>query len=185
MFGFKKIKRLIIVQVNFFRFNIRKWFLGFESSNLFLQRVDKFSVQLILKKNGAIIGKDCDIESGQIFHNCKDYSNLSIGDNCHIGKNCFFDLKDKIIIKDNVVISMQCTFITHIDLANSKLSQKYLKKKSSITICEDCYIGVQTTVLKGVILEKEIFVAANSTISKSFKSNILIGGTPARYIRNI
>ena len=185
MFGIKKLKRWILIHINFFRFNIRKWLFGFEISNLFLQRVDKFSMQFILKKNGAIIGKDCDVESGQIFHNCKDYSNLNIGDNCHIGKNCFFDLKDKIIIKDNVVISMQCTFITHLDLARSKLSQKYLKAKSSITICEDCYIGVKTIILKGVVLNKEVLVSANSTITESFGSNILIGGTPAKYIKKI
>ena len=80
---------------------------------------------------GARIGKNCNIQSGQVFHNCRDYSNIEIGDNCHIGKNCFFDLRNKIVVGKNVTISMQCTFLTHIDLSNSRLSNIYPKRCAS------------------------------------------------------
>lgn len=183
-FKLKRKFRLLIAYFNLFRFNIRKNILGFEFANLFLQRVDKISSQLILKKNGATIGENCDIESGQIFHNCKNFSNLFIGNNCHIGKNCFFDLKDKIIIRNNVVISMQCTFITHIDLSRSKLSIKYQKDHNPIIINNDCYIGVKTIILIGVELEKKVFVAANTLVVKSVKSNSLVAGSPAKFIKN-
>ncbi len=179
------MKRSILIQMNLFRFNIRKWFFGFEISNLFIQRVDKYSLLYILKNNGARIGKNCDIESGQIFHNCKDYSNLNIGDNCHIGKNCFFDLRDQIIIKNSVVISMQCTFITHIDLAKSNLSINYPSKSGPITIDNNCYIGVKSTILHGVEIKEGVYVGANITVIKNTESYELIGGTPAIFIKKI
>jgi len=47
--------RTIISYINLFRFWWRKIFLGFEFANLYIQRVDKISLQLILRKNGAII----------------------------------------------------------------------------------------------------------------------------------
>ena len=115
-FGFLKKLRQINIYKNLTCFNICKYLLGFENANLYLRRIDKNSLKLILKKNGAKIGENCDIENGLIFHNCNDYSNLVIGDNCHIGKNCFFDLREKIELGNNVVISMQSTIITHIDL---------------------------------------------------------------------
>jgi maltose O-acetyltransferase len=185
MLGIKKMKRSILTQVNLFRFNIRKWIFGFEVSNLFIQRVDKYSILFILKNNGARIGKNCDIESGQIFHNCKDYSNLIIGDNCHIGKNCFFDLRDKVIIKNGVVISMQCTFITHIDLAKSNLSVNFPPKSGPIKIYDNCYIGVKSTILHGVEIKEGVFVGANSTVIRNTNANELIGGTPAMFIKKI
>lgn len=170
---------------NLFRFTIRKKLLGFDVANQFLQRVDKVSMQLILEKNGATIGKDCDIETGLIFHNCKDYSNLIIGDNCHIGKNCFFDLRDKVIIGNNVVISMQCTFITHIDMNKSALRNRYPSTNAPIQIMDNSYLGAKVIVLKGNQIGENVIVAANTLITKSTESNCLMAGTPAKKIKDI
>jgi len=177
--------RFLVSYINLLRFTIRKYFIGFDVANLFIQRVDKRSLQLILKMNGAKIGRDCDIETGLIFHNCKNYNNLIIGNNCHIGKNCFFDLRDTVIIKDNVVISMQCTFITHIDMIKSELSNYYPSKSKKIIINNNSYLGARSTVLMGVEIGKECLVASNSLLNISIKSNSIVGGIPARIIKKI
>jgi len=182
-YGLYNKYRLIIAYINLFRFSIRKYFIGFDVANLFLQRVDKVSLLLILKNNGAKIGNNCDIETGLIFHNCKNYTNLSIGNNCHIGKNCFFDLKEKIIIKEDVVISMQCTFITHIDMSKSELSKSYPQKSKKIIINKNCYLGVKSTVLFGVEVGEKTLIAANSLINKSTISNTILGGVPAKNLK--
>ena len=175
----------IIAYVNLFRFSVRKYLLGFEYANIFIQRVDKVSVQLILKKNGAKIGTDCDIETGLTFHNCKNYSNLKIGDNCHIGKNCFFDLRDKITIEKNAVISMQTTFITHIDMLKSNLTYRYPPIQSKIIIYHDTYIGAKSTVLMGVTIGAGSFIAAGSMVTKNIPPDTMIGGISGRFIRKL
>lgn len=174
--------RLIYAFYNLFRFILRKKLIGFDVANQFIQRVDKHSLQLILKKNGATIGKDCDIETGLIFHNCTNYSNFSVGDNCHIGKNCFFDLRDKIIIGNNVVISMQSCFITHIDVSYSRWIKKYPKDKKEITIKNNTYIGAKSTLLMGVICEECSFISAGSLVRKSVNQNTIVAGVPAKPI---
>ncbi|HAF30844.1 MAG TPA: acyltransferase [Bacteroidales bacterium] len=181
---YKKYRK-VYAFTNLFLFYFRKFFIGFDVANQFIQRVDKFSVQLILKVNGAIIGKDCDIETGLVFHNCKNYSNLSVGDNCHIGKNCFFDLKDKIIIGNNVVISMQCSFITHIDMTQSKLSTIYPSLQKPIIISENVYIGANSIILMGVNIGKNSLVAAGSVIQKDVSINSFVGGVPAKEIKKL
>lgn len=183
--GLYRRYRFIYAYYNYFRFWLRKRLIGFDIANLFLQRIDKVSLKLILKKNGAEIGKDCDIETGLILHNCSDYSNLFIGNNCHIGKNCFIDLRDKIRIGNNVVISMQCTFITHIDLTKSILSTKFKTEQNRIIVKDNCYIGTNCTILKGVILNDNCFIAAKSLVTKDVATNTMVGGLPANFIKKI
>ncbi len=170
---------------NLFRFNYRKIILGFDVANNFIKKLDKISVQLILEKNGATIGKNCDIESGLIFHNCQNYTNLITGNNCHIGKNCFFDMRDKIVIYDNVVISMGVSFITHIDMIKSKLNYYFPSQSNPINVKSEAYIGANATILKGVIIKEKGFVAAGSIVNKNVESFQIVGGVPAKVIKHL
>lgn len=183
--GLGRKYRVIIAYIDLFRYTIRKYIVGFESANLFIQRVEKKSLQLILKKNGASIGENCDIETGIVLHNCKNYANLCIGDNCHIGKNCFFDLRDKVMISNNVVISMQCTFITHIDMTKSELSKLFLSQSKNIIIKKNCYIGARSMVLMGVEMGESSMIASNSMVNKNVAKYTVVGGSPAKLIKNI
>lgn len=164
---------------------MRKFFLGPQNAIQYITRVDKSSVIRLLRLSGAKIGKNCDIETGLIFHNCDSLINLTVGDNCHIGKSCFFDLRDKINIEHNCVISMGCYFITHIDMNNSQLRQYYPAEHNPISVLNNTYIGAKATILMGVILENNSFVAANALVVSSVKTNTLVGGIPARIIKNL
>lgn len=172
------------VQLNF---TARKYLLGFENANGLLRYIDKRAIIPILRKNGAAIGERCDIESPLIFHNCKgkEYSNLEIGNNCHIGKSTFFDLRGKVTIRDNVVISMRCSIITHIDMSKSDLSSIYPVIQKDVIINDNCYLGINSTILMGVELGKNCVVAAGSVVSRSFPPHSLIGGVPAKLISKI
>jgi len=158
---------------------------GFDNANQLIQRVDKYSVGFILKRYGATIGDNCDIETGLIFHNCGDYSNLIIGNNCHIGKNCFFDLMDQVIIGNNVVISMQCTFITHIDMNKSELSKLYPSIKGSIKLEDHVYVGANATILMNIVIETKSFITAHALVNNHVPALTMFGGIPARKIKDL
>jgi acetyltransferase-like isoleucine patch superfamily enzyme len=183
--GLKHKLIALCTKLNLFRFWLRKTLLGFDAANVFLQRLDKASINLVLRKNGAIIGKDCDIETGLIFHNCKDYSNLIIRNNCHVGKNCLFDLRGKVTIENNVVISMQTTFITHQDLNKSELKKNYPATKKDITIKNNCYIGANATILKGIVINEFAVVAAGAVVNNNVPKYAAVGGVPAILIKKI
>lgn len=177
--------RMLYSYLNLFRFGLRKLLLGFDVASIFLHRLDKQSIQLILRKFGATIGKDCDIESGQVFHNCKDFSNLRIGKNCHIGKNCFFDLREEIRIEDNVVISMQTTIITHQDMEKSVLSRSFPGISKPVLIKNDSYIGANSTILMGAVLNEGSFIAAGSLVTNEVPDFTMEGGVPAKFLKKI
>ena len=166
-------------------FCLRKRILGFENANAFLRRLDKNSIISILVKNGASIGTGCDIESPLIFHNCSDFSNLIIGNNCHIGKNCFFDLRDRVIIEDNVIISMQTTFITHTDMNKSDLRIFYPASQAPVRVGKNTYIGANSTILQGVNIGENCVLAAASVVIGNIPSNTMVGGVPAKFIRSL
>lgn len=178
-----KVIRKILVQYDLAGFSIRNKFMGFDQANAFLRRVGKRSIIPLMQKNGAVIGRNCDIEVPLIFHNCRDFSNIQIGDNVHIGKNCFFDLRDKITIEDNVIISMQATFLTHIDMGKSVLAKHYPPLHSPIRIMHDSYIGAKVTLLMGVTVAECSLIAAGAVVTSDVKPWTMVGGVPAKPIK--
>lgn len=177
--------RRAVPRMNLFRFELRRILLGFEYANIFLQRVDKRSLEMILRKHGAVIGTNCDLESGLVFHNCRDYSHLRIGDNCHIGKQCFFDLRGPVLIEDDVVVSMRCNFITHIDMEKSPLANYYPSETGAVRIRAKAYLGVNTTVLKGVTVGQGTLIGAHSLVRSSTPDYVVMGGVPARVLKEV
>ena len=166
-------------------FTLKKYFLGFGNALKFLERLSKSAIIPILRLNGAVVGDNCDIETGIVFHNCIDFSNLNIGENCHIGKNCFFDLRDQVIIESNVVISMGVTLITHQDLNKSELSNIYPQSSGQILIHNNCYIGANSTILEGISVEANSIVAAGSVVNSNVPGRVVVGGIPAKILKSI
>jgi acetyltransferase-like isoleucine patch superfamily enzyme len=172
---------LILSVIQFF---LREILFGFDNACNYLAKISPVSIVIILRLRGARIGQNCDIQTGIVFHNCKDFKNFTVGDNCHIGKGCFFDLRNKIQIRSNVVISMRSNFITHIDMSKSKLREVYPAKSAAILIGDHVYIGVGSTLLMGSVIEEKAFVAANTLVTKTVKAKTLVAGSPAKFIKN-
>jgi acetyltransferase-like isoleucine patch superfamily enzyme len=177
--GLGKLINRIQIRLDLIGFSIRNKVVGFDQANAFLRRVGKNSIVPLLKKYGATIGVECDIEVPLIFHNCLDFSNLFIGNNVHVGKNCFFDLREKITIEDNVVISMQTTFITHIDMSKSGLSKKFPPAKKTVLIKSNSYIGANVTILMGVTLGEFSMIAAGAVVTNDVEPKTIVAGVPA------
>lgn len=178
----KEKLRWLRVYLDLLKFSLINRCLGFDQANAFLRRVGKQSIQPILKKHGAKIGNNCDIEVPLLFHNCRNFSNLTIGNNVHLGKGCFFDLKDRIDICDNTVVSMQTTVLTHIDLGQSSLSEKFPNQHEAVSIKQNCYIGANVTILMGVIMGEASIAAAGAVIIKNVRPGTMVGGVPAKEI---
>jgi len=51
-----------------------------------------------------------------------------------------------------------------------------------ITIGDNCWVGTGVTILAGVELGDHVVVAAGAVVTKSFGSNQIIGGVPAKHI---
>ena len=61
---------------------------------------------------------------------------------------------------------------------------EYIPRKGQIIIGNDCWIGRGATILGGVTIGDGCVIAAGSVVTKSFPDNVIIGGVPAKIIKD-
>ena len=93
-----------------------------------------------------------------------DDGNLELGKNITLGENCVINCFDMICLGDNLLTSDNVNFIknTHNYTDINKPINQSGGGKAPITIKEDCWIGINVTILGGIIIGKHCVVGANS-----------------------
>lgn len=157
-----------------------------ELANRFLSSVALSAmVAPALRLFGATVGAKAHIYSPLVLHNTK-FSHLAIGENCHIGRGVFLDLADRIEIGDKVVISMNVTLITHLDMGSSPLSvSEFPAEKAPVKIGSGAYIGAGVTILHGVEIGQNSVVAAGSVVRSDVPPDSVVAGIPASIVRTL
>ncbi len=182
---FRLVNNYLSARIALLVFSVRVVFFGFDNACNYLRLQDFPCLSLILKRYGAKIGKNCDIQNGITFHNCRNFRNLTIGDNCHVGKDCFFDLREKITIGNKVVISMRASLVTHIDMSKSDLSVLYPARCKPVSLGDNVYIGCGATILMGCKIGSSAIVAASALVKGTVPDNAVVAGVPARRVSNV
>ena len=78
---------------------------------------------------------------------------------------------------------MQSTFITHIDMTKSNLHMNYPSGSEPIIVGDNCYIGANSILLKGVEVGNKSLIAAGSLVNNNVAPNTVVGGVPAERIK--
>lgn len=119
---------------------------------------------IIARDGGHIqIGNNVGISGSTIY--C--HKNITIGNDVLIGGNC------KIIDNDFHPLDTEARI-------NDDRSQI---KSSPITIGNNCFIGANSILLKGVKLGDNCIVGAGSVVSGQFPPNVILAGNPAKIIK--
>jgi carbonic anhydrase/acetyltransferase-like protein (isoleucine patch superfamily) len=96
---------------------------------------------------------------------------------------CYFNAfnKTKITIGKGTIWANNVSILTgnHGTLDRSDYSYK------DVRIGQNCWLGTGVTILPGVTLGDNVTVGANSVVTKSFGNNVIIGGCPARVIKEL
>lgn len=114
-------------------------------------------------------------------------SSIHIGRNVWINNNAFICAdKTSIIIKENCLIGTNFSCIDsdfHSLDANKRISSDY--KCKPVILEENVFVGNNVSILKGVTVGENTVIANGSVVTKSFPANVIIGGNPARIIREL
>jgi acetyltransferase-like isoleucine patch superfamily enzyme len=138
------------------------------------------------------------LSSGYIALGNKE-SRVIIGDNSYIGSNTIIDCASKIIIEDDVKIAYNCVIndsdshslrysLRKDDLSYILKGEKRnlsTAKSKPIKICKGAWITAGSIVLKGVTIGEGSIVAAGSVVTKDVEPWTIVGGVPAKKIRDL
>jgi len=138
---------------------------------------------------------DCDqrlrLDAIDEFLGDKFTPQVIIGDNVSIQKDCHIGAINKIIIGNNVLLASK-VFISdhsHGEITSESLllppSKRRLFSKGPVVIEDNVWIGEGVVILPGVTIGESSIVGANSVVTKSIPKNSVVGGNPARIIREI
>ena len=111
---------------------------------------------------------------------------LFIGNNVTINRNVFITARDNVYIGDNVLIGQN----TIINSGNHGFLDPNIpinmqgQSSEKIIIENDVWIGANCSVLKGVKIGNGAVVGAGSVVTKDIEPYTIVGGIPAKKIKN-
>lgn len=131
-----------------------------------------------------IIGKKVD-NSTTIFtpFNTNFGKHISIGRNVFINHGCTFLDLGGITIEDDVLIATNVQLIT--ESHSIKPTERKVLVLDAILIKKNAWIGAGAIILPGVTVGENSVVAAGAVVTMDVPANTVVGGIPAKFIKNI
>ena len=111
-------------------------------------------------------GKNIIIGEGVFINACchfQDHGGVTIGDGCQIGHNVVF------------------ATLNH----GTAPEDRGAMYPAPIRLGKNVWVGSNSTILRGVTVGDNAIIAAGSVVTKDVAANTVVGGVPARHIRDI
>jgi acetyltransferase-like isoleucine patch superfamily enzyme len=109
--------------------------------------------------------------------------NTKIGKNVFINFDCVFLDLGGITIEDNVLIAPKVSLLSEGHPVSPQNRQSLVP--GHIHIKKNAWIGAGATILPGVTIGENAIVAAGAVVSKDVPANTIVGGIPAKIIKEI
>ena len=139
----------------------------------------------VKKERGVklLLSKNCRISHHTLLWGT---GKIEIGENSSIGSwsRIYSSKEAGVKIGDN---SMSASHLYIIDCNHGTKAGELIVKQpmvhETVTIGDDVWLGYHTTILMGVTLEDGCVTGACSVVTKSFGKNSIVGGVPAKLIK--
>ena len=130
--------------------------------------------------NNVKIAKNCSIFG-------RDSNLVKIGVDSYVGMNTILNgYSKKLTIGENVSIAANVHIMTDSGPnASAKLQEIFPLISGPVTIGDHCWLGTNSIIMPGVSLGNFCIVAANSFVNKSFDGYVVVGGNPAKIIKEL
>jgi acetyltransferase-like isoleucine patch superfamily enzyme len=186
LLGIRKFK------VGFFFVGRRTQLIGFEkikiSRTISIGRNVKISS---MGSTGFIFGKNFSIKDFSIIESFgsikKESGSLSIGDNVGISEFCYFSIRGNLTIGDDVIVGPNVKIFTenHSFEVSEIPFRLQDETRNDVKIGSNVWIGSGATILPGVLIGDNVVIAAGSIVNKNVENNSLVGGIPAKLLKNL
>jgi maltose O-acetyltransferase len=109
-------------------------------------------------------------------------------DQVFLGRGVIIDNKypHLINIGSDVLITANCIILAHSETTEYHKKQYGFREICKPVVIEDgVFIGVGSIILPGVQIGHGAYIGAGSVVTKNVVANTIVGGNPARFIKNI
>ena len=134
--------------------------------------------EVVLKANSYVSGAELWVEDNRCL--------LSIGERTFVGHHSHLACTEdgsKLIVGDDGMISSYVQIRTGDSHSILNMDGQRINKAQSVHVGDHCWLGEGSKVMKGVTLEGDDIVSTGAIVTKSFGKNLLLGGIPARIIK--
>jgi acetyltransferase-like isoleucine patch superfamily enzyme len=118
-----------------------------------------------------------------IYCGCRFFDpwGVKLGNHTIVGDHAFLDGRRGLTIGNNVNIGSEVRIYT---LEHDPDSPSFETKGGPVVIKDWVYIGSRVTILPGVVIEEGAVVASGAVVAKNVEPWTVVGGVPAKFIRN-
>lgn len=141
-----------------------------------------------LRLLGARVGRRAILHDVRFFNLYRrGLAGLEIGDECFIGDECLLDLAEAVRLEGQVTFAERVLVLTHtkVGYADHPLQPFFPALAAPVVVESGAFVGANVTILPGVRIGSQSFVAAGSVVTADVPPRTLVAGVPARAVRPI
>jgi maltose O-acetyltransferase len=143
---------------------------------------------LWLRLLGARIGPRAILHDVRFFNLYRrGLSGFEVGADCFLGDECLLDLAEGIRMEAQATLAERVLILTHTNVGyhDHPLQARFPASVAPVVLERGCFVGAAVTILPGVTIGREAFVAAGSVVTESVPPRTLVAGVPARPVRTL
>jgi len=141
-----------------------------------------------LRLLGARVGRRTVLHDVRFFNLYRrGLAGLDIGEECFVGDECLVDLAEGVKLERQVTLAERVLILTHTNVGyhDHPLQAGFPATAAPVVIEWGSFLGANVTVLPGIRVGEQSFVAAGSVVTADVPPRTLVAGVPARPVRTI
>ena len=143
---------------------------------------DRAAKETVIRELFGSVGKNPNVLPG---FRCDNGLNIHVGDEFLANYNVTILDISPVTMGDNVWIAPNALITTINHPISPKGRRQHLGISKPVKIGNDVWIGGNATILPGVTIGSNVVVAAGAVVTHDVPDNVIVGGVPAKVIREI